>query len=105
VSMNTQTDDPVDEVIKKIQNNKKIGGYLSNKFLNTVGDIFEKEGMATTKTFLWERRRRRDQRHQAEALLEVLKILEEYPSIDRKTGRFIIKSINAIKSKEVQEDD
>ena len=104
-SMNTQTDDTEAEVIEGIQKNRKVGGYLSNKFLNTVGDIFEKKGMTTTKTFLWEKRSRRDQKYQAEALLEVLKILEKHPSIGRNTGRFIIKSINAIKSKEVKEND
>ncbi len=103
--MNEQTDDPAAKVIEEIKNNEKIEGYLSNKFLNTVGDIFEKEGPTVTKNFLWERRSRRDTRHQAEVLLEVIKIIENYPSIDRKIGRFIIKSLNSIKSKEVQEND
>lgn len=99
-AMNAQTEDTAAKVIEKIRNNVKIG-YLSNKFLNTVGDILEREGLAMTETFLWERRSRRDTRPQAETLLEVLKIIKDHPSIDRKTSRFIIKSLISIKSKEV----
>jgi|GEM_PF-296070 len=98
IMMNIQTDDIVSKVIEEIRNNRKIGGYFSSNFLNSVGDILEKEGNAMTKTFLWERSSRRDLRHQAEALLEVIKILEKYHSIDRKTGRFVIKSLISILS-------
>lgn len=99
-TMNIETGDIAAKVIEEIKNNVNIG-YLSNKFQNTVGDILEREGLTMTRTFLWERRSRRDMRQQAETLLDVLKIIEKYPSIDRKTARFIIKSLISIKSKEV----
>ncbi|VVB93608.1 Uncharacterised protein [uncultured archaeon] len=95
-----QTDDVAAKVIDEIRSNVDIG-YLSNKFLNTVGDILEKEGLTMTETFLLERRSRRDMRQQAETLLKVLKIIKNNPSVDRKTARFIIKSLISIKSKEV----
>lgn len=98
--MDNQTEDVAAKVIEEIKNNVNIG-YLSNKFQNTVGDILEREGLTMTMTFLRERMSRRDMRQQAETLLDVLKIIEKYPSIDRKTARFIIKSLISIKSKEV----
>jgi hypothetical protein len=98
--MDNQTEDVATKIIEEIKNNVNIG-YLSNKFQNTVGDILEREGLTMTRTFLWERRSRRDTRQQAETLLDVLEIIEKYPSIDRKTARFIIKSLISIKSKEV----
>lgn len=98
--MDNKTEDVAAKVIEEIKNNVKIG-YLSNKFQNTVGDILEKEGLTMTMTFLRERMSRRDMRQQAETLIDVLKIIEKYPSIDRKTARFIIKSLISIKSMEV----
>ncbi len=95
-TMNTESEDIAEKVIEEIKKNVNIG-YLSNKFQNTVGDILEREGLTMTRTFLWERKSRRDTRQQAETLLHVLEIIEKYPSIDRKTGRFIIKSLISIK--------
>jgi hypothetical protein len=94
-TMNTETEDIAAKVIEEIKKNVKIG-YLSNKFQNTVGDILEREGLTMTRTFLLERKNRRDTRQQAETLLHVLGIIEKYPSIDRKTARFIIKSLISI---------
>jgi len=101
--MTEQENDPVAKAMEEIQ--KIEMGYLSNKFLNTVGDVLEKEGRTMTENFLRERRSRRDTRQQAEVLLKVLDILKRNPSIDRKTGRFIIKGLNSIKRKEIREND
>lgn len=101
--MDNQTEDVATKVIEEIKNNVNIKyiEYLPNKFLNTVGDLLEKEGLTMTRTFLWEKKSRRDTRQQAETLLYVLEIIEKYPSIDRKTARFIIKSLKSIKLQEV----
>ncbi len=98
--MDNQTEDVAAKVIEEIRKNVKIE-YMSKKLLNNVGDILENEDLTMTKTYLWEKRSKRDTRQQAEVLLEVLKIIEKYPSIDRKTARFIIKSLKSIKSEEV----
>ncbi len=95
-NMDNQTEDDASKVIEEIKKNVNIG-YISNKFQNTVGDILEREGLTMTRTFLWERKSRRDTRQQAETLLQVLEIIEKYPFIDRKTARFIIKSLISIK--------
>lgn len=101
--MEDQTEDVAAKIIEEIKNNVNIEyiKHLSNKFLNTVGDILEKEGLTITRTFLWEKKSRRDTRQQAETLLHVLEIIEKYPSIDRKTVRFIVKSLKSITLQEV----
>ncbi|MFA4956582.1 MAG: hypothetical protein WC556_06365 [Candidatus Methanoperedens sp.] len=97
--MEDQTEDVAAKVIEEIKKNVNIESIKqrSNKFLNTVGDIFEKEGPTMTRAFLKEKKSRRGMEQQAETLLHVLGIIEKYPSIDRKTARFIIKSLISIK--------
>ena len=91
----------VDVAITEIQENGEIGGYLTYKFLGTAGGIYEKHGIGKTRDWLMMELKEETHHHEVIAVLEVLKILKKHPSIGRATGGYMIKTINAIKSKEV----
>lgn len=79
-----------DEVVKEAISNR---GF-SNKLLNTVGDVYEKGGAGTARVYLSDKISKPNEKRQARAILNAINIIEKYPSIDRATGRFIIKTIN-----------
>jgi hypothetical protein len=91
--------DLVEKIVEEIKNDEKVKEALSqrpfgNTLLNTVGDVYEKEGVGTTRIYLSDKMTKRYEKKQAKAILNVINILEKYPSIDRATGRYIIKTIN-----------
>lgn len=97
--------DVIERLLDEVKNDKKVQEcrYFSSNFLNNVADVFEKHGFGTTKTFLWEKQSRGNLKYQATALLSVLEKLEECEQIkqNRSLGRYIIKTLITIKSKEV----
>jgi hypothetical protein len=97
--------DLVEKVVEEIRNDEGVKEVLSqklfvNKLLNTVGDIYEKEGAGTVRVYLSDKMTKRNEKKQAKAIFNVINILEKYPSIERATGRYIIKTINANVSEE-----
>ena len=75
--------------------------FFSGKFLDTVGEIFEKHGFGTTKIYLLNQSGR--DRGQASGLIRVLDKMEKYPEIvsNRAIGRYVIKTLEMLKKTEV----
>jgi hypothetical protein len=88
-----------DQSIWKSKDGKPI--YFSGKFLDTVGEIFEKHGFGTTKVYLANQSGR--DRSQAFSMQKVLEKLKDYPEIinNRAIGRYIIKTLDTLKRMEV----
>lgn len=72
--------------------------YFSSKFLNSVAEGFERNGFEETKLFLVDKKNRKGQFYQAEALLAVIKIFDKYEIVkkNRKIGRLIIKTLDTL---------
>jgi hypothetical protein len=70
---------------------------FSGKFLDTVGEIFEKYGFGSTKVYLMNQSGR--DRMQASAMLKVLERFGSYPEVitNRAIGRYIIKTLETLK--------
>ena len=75
--------------------------FFSGKFLNDVGEIFEKHGFGTTKVYLMNQSGR--DRGQALGLKRVLEKFERCPEIiaNRAIGRYVIKTLETLKRMEV----
>lgn len=92
--------DPIERLIRDISQCPEVQRTrFSNNFLNSVGEVFERDGFGTTRTFLLEKRERQDLRPQAEAILKVLDLMGVHPEVRqrRAIGRTIIKTLIAIK--------
>lgn len=92
--------DVIEKLIEEIKSDRKVQrtNFRSN-FLNNAGEVFEKHGFGVAKTFLLEKRERRDLRYQADALLDVIERFEKINEIkqNRSIGRYIIKTLNSLK--------
>ena len=90
----------IEKLIEDICQSQEVQrAHLKNNFLNTVGEVFERDGFGTTRVFLLDKRSRRDLHDQAEALLKVLDLMRDHPEIQqrRAIGRTIFKTLIAIK--------
>lgn len=100
--------DSVERLLKEIKDDQSIwklrdGRYVafSGKFLDTVGEIFERHGFGVTKVYLANQTGR--DRTQAFSMIKVLEKLQSYPEIsnNRAIGRYIIKTLDTLKRMEV----
>lgn len=100
--------DNIERLLKEIKEDQSIWKsrddrpiYFSGKFLDTVGEVFEKHGFGTTKVYLINQSGR--DRTQASGMLHVLEKLKKYPEIitNRAIGRYIIKTLETLKRMEV----
>lgn len=96
--------DTVEIIIKEINKEeavKKCRNFSSN-FLNNAAEVYEIYGFGTTLVYLQDKKESSQNKHQAEAILAVLKILAKYKEtkINRGIGRYIIKTLSTIKSME-----
>lgn len=100
--------DSVERLLKEIKDDQSIwklrdGRYVafSGKFLDTVGEIFEKHGFGVTKVYLANQTGR--DRTQAFSMIKVLERLQKCSEIsnNRAIGRYIIKTLDTIKRMEV----
>lgn len=100
--------DNIERLLKEIKEDQSIWQskdgkpiYFSGKFLDTVGEIFEKYGFGTTKVYLANQSGR--DRSQAFSMQKVLEKLKDYPEIinNRAIGRYIIKTMDTLKRMEV----
>lgn len=101
--------DNIEKLLKEIREDSSIWNLgkdrrpftFSGKFLDTVGEIFEKHGFGTAKVYLLNQSGR--DRIQAEGLKKVLEKLEKYPEIvnNRAIGRYVIKTLEILKRREV----
>jgi len=100
--------DKIERLLKEIKNDVSIWKdktgrptRFSGKFLNNVGEIFEKHGFGTTKVYLANQSGR--DRAQAFSMIKVLEKLKNYPEIinNRAIGRYIIKTLDTLKRMEV----
>lgn len=92
--------DVIEELIEAIKNDRKVQRTkFTSNFLNDVGEVFERHGFGVAKTFLIEKRERRELRYQADALLDVIAKFEQINKIkqNRSIGRYIIKTVNSLK--------
>lgn len=96
--------DPIEEVLNELRS--KAGVQRADlarhrNFLHTVGEVFEREGFATTRLFLQERQEQGATRETARVLLEeVLPVLAGCERIrqNRAIGRYIIKALPTLQS-------
>jgi len=88
-----------DQFIWKLRSGRHV--TFSGKFLDTVGEIFEKYGFGTTKVYLINQCGR--DRIQASVMLHVIEKLEKSPEVrnNRAIGRYIIKTLETLKRMEV----
>lgn len=100
--------DKIEKLLEEIKNDESIWKdktgrsiEFSSKFLNNVGEIFEKYGFGTTKVYLVNQVGR--ERSQAFSMQKVLEKMKEYPEIinNRAIGRYIIKTLDTLKKLEV----
>jgi len=93
--------DPIEHVLNQLRHKPAIQKCrFSSNFLNNVGEVLEREGFATTRLFLRDKKEQAATRPQAQVLLdEVLPVLESCERIrqNRAIGRLIIKSLESIK--------
>lgn len=75
---------------------------FSNKFLDTVGEIYERYGMGAAKVYLMNQSGR-DRIGEAEGILRVLMKFQKYPEVitNRPIGRYVIKTLSILKRMEV----
>jgi len=95
-----ESDDELARLLNDIKNDPTVKQtrYFSSKFLNSVAEGFERNGFEETKLFLVDKKNRKGQFYQAEALLSVIKIFEgcEIIKKNRKIGRLIIKTLDTL---------
>ena len=100
--------DNIERLLKEIKDDQKIwkmrdGKQVSftGKFLDTVGEIFEKHGFGTTKLYLTNQTGR--DRTQAVSMLLILDKLKGSQEVinNRAIGRYIIKTVDMLKRMEV----
>lgn len=98
--------DQIEEILRQLKRDQAVlRTRFTSGFLNNVGDVLDRDGFGATKTFLIEKLERRDLRPQAETILNVvLPKLEAEPAIRqrRSLGRYIIKTLETLKSQEVR---
>jgi hypothetical protein len=93
--------DPVEDLIKSIRDCRDVQqAHFTGNFLNTVAEVFERDGFGATRAFLLDKRQRQDLRQQASAMLAVLDLMGSHPEVRqrRAIGRVIIKTLVALKS-------
>ncbi len=89
-----------EELWTHIANDTKINKTRFNPyFLTQAGEILSKRGFHEVRMFLWDSRRDRRLREQAEAILYVINLMESAGEIhlDRDKGKFIIKQLSKIR--------
>ncbi len=93
--------DPIEDVLEQLRAKPRVQReHFASNFLHTVGEVLEREGFATTRLFLMDKREQAATRYQARVLLEeVLPVLETCERIrqNRAIGRLIIKSLETVK--------
>lgn len=93
--------DPIEEVLNQLRGKPGIQRErFTSNFLHTVGEVFEREGFATTRLFLMGKREQTATWRQARVLLEeVLPVLESCERIrqNRAIGRLIIKLLQTVR--------
>ena len=94
--------DPIQQVLDQLRSNRTVQQtHFTNNFLQNVGDVFEREGVATTRLFLQDKQGQSATRDQARALLtEVLPTLAGCQRIlkNRAIGRYIIKALSTLQN-------
>jgi len=93
--------DPIEDILKQLRSKPGVQReHFASSFLHTVSEVLEREGFATTRLFLMDKKEQAATRYQARVLLEeVLPVLEACERIhqNRAIGRLIIKSLEAVK--------
>jgi len=95
--------DPIEDVLDQLRQKAGVQRErFTSNFLNNVGEVFEREGFATTRLFLEDKKGQSATRYQARVLLEdVLPVLATCDRIvqNRAIGRYIIKALPTLQDK------
>ena len=98
--------DPIEDVLDQLRQKAGVQRErFSSNFLNNVGEVFEREGFATTRVFLEDKKGRGATGYQARVLLEeVLPVLATCERIvqNRAIGRYIIKALSTLQDKKIR---
>ena len=95
--------DPIEDVLNKLRGKESVQrARLSKNFLHTVGEVLEREGFATARLFLQEKREQAATRETARVLLDdVLPVLAACERVrqNRAIGRYIIKALPTLQER------
>lgn len=98
--------DPIEDVLNQLRHKPSVQRMrFTSSFLNNVGQVLEREGFATTRLYLQDKKGQSSTREQARLLLEeVLPIIEACKRIkqDRAIGRYIIKALPALQERSIR---
>jgi hypothetical protein len=92
--------DPVEELVSKIQSRSDImQTQFTSNALNSVAEVFERDGFGATRVYLLDKLERNDAAPQATALLAVLDLMHDCPPIQqrRAIGRLLFKALGSLR--------
>jgi hypothetical protein len=94
--------DPVEELVSKIQSRADIWlTKFSSNALNSVAEVFERDGFGATRVYLLDKQQRDDDRdrQQATSLLAVLDLMHDCAPIQqrRAIGRLVFKALGSLR--------
>ena len=98
--------DAIENILRQLKGDQSvIHTRFTSSFLNNVGDVLDRDGFGAVKAFLLDKLERHELHQQAETLLKVVlpKLEGEIVIRQRRSlGRYIIKTLQTLKSQEVQ---
>jgi len=89
--------DKVEKLVESIRNNRRISGtrFSGSRLVNTVGEIYERDGYGAVKLFLHEKLKNNRTRYEAQTLLEVLDYIKK-ANLPPSIGGYIIRKLQLI---------
>jgi hypothetical protein len=89
--------DEIDKLIRELRNDGRVRKTrFSNRFVNTIGEVYEKYGYGATRALLLDKLDDRRARFEAQTLLEVLDKVDE-KNLPSSIGGFIIRKITTLR--------
>jgi len=89
--------DEIDQLIKELKNNKQVQKTrFSNRFVNTIGEVYEKYGYGAARALLLDRLDNNRKSFEAQTLLQVLDKIND-KNMPSSIGGFIIRKITKLR--------
>jgi hypothetical protein len=88
--------DNVEKLINDIRNDRRVSTTrFSNRFVNTIGEMYERSGYGATHLFLQEKVQDRRMRFEAQSVLKVLDLVKS-ANVSLSIGGYIIRKLPLI---------
>lgn len=89
--------DEIDALIKELKNDERVRRTrFSNRFVNTIGEVYEKYGYGATRALLLDKLDNSKTRFEAQTLLQVLDKIND-KNLPSSIGGFIIRKITTLR--------